>query len=341
MAAVTVRPPGPRPPSLLDSLLPIFVLIALLALTAACDAGPPATPTPVPPTPSPQPVVPPTPVPPTPAPATATPPAAAPTPTSESRDLGGPILVYDKSGGIAGIHEVLEIFSDDTARYTPSRAPVVMVQLPLDTVEHLRTLVNEAHFQDLAPEYDNHNVADDFYYTITYSANGQTKQVKVAEVGGKGLTPQPLLDLITELQRLAAEAAQMTPAPTPTAGSRDLAPLVVYRVQGGIAGLDTAMTIDADGSVRFTSRGAPTGSAQLGPNDLQGLTALFNQNGFFDLEDHYAPRAVPSDNQTITVTYTSGGRGKTVAVESAATIPDNLNTILARLSTLQAQLLPR
>jgi hypothetical protein len=323
------------------------ILIALLALTAACDAGPAATPTPVPPTPvpptpSPQPVVPPTPSPPpTSAPATATPPAAAPTPTPESRDLGGPILVYDKSGGIAGVHEVLEIFSDDTARYTPSRAPAVMVQLPLDTVEHLRTLVNEAHFPDLAPEYDNHNVADDFYYTITYSENGQTRQVKVADAGGKGLTPQPLLDLIAELQRLAAEAAQMTPAPSPTAGSRDLAPLIVYRVEGGIAGLDTAMTIDADGSVRFTSRGAPTGTAQLGADDLRALTDLFTQNGFFDLQDRYAPRAVPSDNQTITVTYTSGGRSKTVATESGADIPANLNTILARLSTLQAQLLSR
>ena len=321
------------------------MLIALLALTAACDVGPAATPspvppTPVPPTPSPLPV-PPTPVPPTTAPATATPPAAAPTPTPESRDLNGPVLIYEKSGGIAGVHEVLEIYSNDTARWTPSRAPAVTVQLPLDTVEHLRTLVNEARFPDLAPEYDNHNVADDFYYTITYSENGQTRQVKVADAGGKGLTPQPLLDLIAELQRLAAEAAQMTPAPSPTAGSRDLGPLIVYRVEGGIAGLDTAMTIDADGSVRFTSRGAPTGTAQLGPNDLQGLTDLFNQNGFFDLEDRYAPRAVPSDNQTITVTFTSGGRSKTVATESAATIPDNLNTILARLSTLQAQLLPK
>ncbi len=315
------------------------MLIALLALTAACDAGPVATPTPVPPTPSPQPVVPPTPSPqPTSAPATTTQPPAAPTPTPESRDLGGPVLVYEKSGGLAGIHEVLEIFSDDTARYTPSRAPAVIVQLPLDTVEHLRTLVNEAHFLDLAPEYDNHNVADDFYYTITYRANGQSKQVKVAEVGGKGLTPQPLLDLIAELQRLAA---QMPPAPSPTAGSRDLAPLIVYRVQGGIAGLDTAMIINADGSVQFTSRGAPTGTAQLGADDLRALTDLFNQNGFFDLQDRYAPRAVPSDNQTITVTFTSGGRSKTVAVESAATIPDNLNTILARLSALQAQLLPR
>jgi hypothetical protein len=321
------------------------MLIALLALTAACDVGPAATPspvppTPVPPTPSPLPV-PPTPVPPTTAPATATPPAA-PTPTTESRDLAGPVLIYEKSGGIAGVHDVLEIYSDDTARWIPSRAPAVTVQLPLDTLEHLRTLAHEAQFFTLAPEYDNHNVADDFYYTLTYTENGQTKQVKVADAGGKGLTPQPLLDLIAALQRIAADAALMTGGPaTPTAGSRDLGPLILYRVEGGIAGLDTAMTIDADGSVRFTSRGAPTGTAQLGADDLRALTDLFNKNGFFDQQERYAPRAVPSDNQTITVMYTSGGRSKTVATESGADIPANLNTILARLSTLQAQLLPR
>jgi hypothetical protein len=455
----------------LKNPLVCLLLVALLGLAAACDAGTVPTPGPLP-TPSPPP-------PPTPVPATATVPAptlAAPTATPESRDLGEPVIVYNRSGGIAGVREVLEIDPDGTARLTRNQGGSATMTLPADRLAQLRAQFDAAHFFDFAPEYDNHNVADDFYYTITYAANGQRKTVKVADAGGQGITPGPLLDLITTLRGLAAEVsgtpgpATATPAPrdlsggpveivyqrsggfagfndrleigaqgdtrlssrglavgtatlsadqlthlaalvdqaqffgladrydsgnvaddiyhtvtvtqngqtktvtvadvggqgltprpltdllaalqqiaadlraqpTPAApGGRDLADLIVYQVQGGIAGLDTAMIIAPDGGVRFTSRGAPSGTAQLGAGDLQGLIDLFNRNNFFDLQDHYTPLAVPSDNQTITVTFTAGGRSKTVATESGAATPDNLNTILARLSELQAQLLPR
>jgi superfamily I DNA/RNA helicase len=57
-------------------------------------------------------------------------------------------------------------------------------------------------------EYDNHNVADDFYYTITVKQNGQAKTVKVADIGGKEITPSALRDLIDALNSLQDTVAK-------------------------------------------------------------------------------------------------------------------------------------
>jgi hypothetical protein len=488
---------------------PVIRLLALglLALLTACDLSTAPTPTPVP--------VPPA----TPAPATATVPPASPTPVAvppsptpeaATPDPSKPVIVYEKSGGIAGIHDVLEIYGDGTVRWTPSRQPSVTARISADQLAQLRAQFDAAHFFDLAAEYDHHNVADDFYYTVTYTANGQTKQVKAADVGGKGLTPPALDALIAALQQVAGQAAaQGTPAATPAAGDtptaapsgptatmppvpatatavpgtslleivfarsgglagtsdtleiggngeahlssrgqptgattlaaaqlntllaqfdqagffglqdrydsgtvaddiyntitlsrngqtktvtvaevggQGLAPaaladlittlrqiadtiraqpvpasptpaaspitrpttgptegadLLVYRVQGGIAGLDTAMFIDRRGGVRFTSRGADTGTAQMSQDDLRGLIDLLNAADFFNLQDRYAPPAAPADSQTLTVTYNSGGRSKTVSVESGATEPPSYTPVLVRLQALQTQLQPR
>ena len=162
-----------------------LLALGLLVLLTACDLGPTATPTPVPPPPA------------TPAPATATvpapspTPAASPTPAPATPDSSQPVIVYEKSGGIAGSMNVLEIYSDGRVRWTPSRQPSVTTTLGAGQLAQLRARFDAAHFFDLAAEYDNHNVADDFYYTITYSANGQTKQVKAAAVGGQILRPPP------------------------------------------------------------------------------------------------------------------------------------------------------
>ncbi len=280
------------------------------------------------------------PAPPTPATGSATAVPATPTPSALlTPDPIKPLIVYEKSGGIAGIHDVLEVYSNDTARWTPSRSPGVTFQLPLDTVEHLRTLLTEAHFFDLAAEYDQHNVSDDFYYTVTYTADGQTKQVTAAAIGGQDITPQALLDLITELQRVGGLGATVTPAPlTPTLvppTPASATPLIVYEKSGGVAGSRAVLEIASDGAARLTqNRNGPI-TGQLSGERLAQLRVWFAANPFFDFAPEYDSHNV-ADDFYYTITYTAGGRTKTVKVAETGGQGLTPPSLLDLIGTLQA-----
>ncbi len=273
------------------------------------------------------------------------PPAATFTPGA----AGNAEITYERSGGIAGIRETLHISPSGEVSATRNGQLLATRTLNAVQLEKLKQQFLTVPFFGLKDVYDNGTVADDRYMTVTYTTGGQSKTVKVAEIGGQGLTPPALIELIGTLQQIArAVGGDPTPEGSPVAtpipstpGDTDGPPLIVYQMKGGIAGLDTSMTISRNGTVRFTSRGADTGSAQLAAGEVQGLIDLFNQNNFFDLQDQYVPQVVPSDSETLTVTFTDGGRTKTVSTESGATTPANLDTILIRLLALQNQIRPK
>jgi len=116
------------------------------------------------------------------------------------------------------------------------------------------------------------------------------------------------------------------------------ADLIIYRVRGGIAGLDTAMYIGRRGAVTFQSRGQETGRAQLTATQVGDLIDLFDTSGFFTFQDRYAPAAAPADSQELSVTYNHGGQVKTVTVATEGQPPAALQTLLDRLAALQAEL---
>jgi hypothetical protein len=247
-------------------------------------------------------------------------------------------------------------------------------QLPPARLAEIRAKLDAAQFFTLQDRYDQGGVADDIYYTITATQGGQTRTITVAEVGGKPGTPQSLIDLITNLRELEGTVrANLTPAPaaaTPTPGPaegtasptasvpaatdtpapaaatataeggtiNEGADLIIYRVRGGIAGLDTAMYIGRRGTVTFQSRGQETGRAQLTAAQVGDLIDLFDNSGFITFQDRYAPAAAPADSQEMSVTYNHGGEVKTVTVATEGQAPAALQTILDRLAALQADL---
>jgi hypothetical protein len=159
---------------------------ALLAL-AACDTGPAAQPTPTTAT---------TPATPTaPAPADATPTTSAPAETT---------IVFETSGGIAGMMKRMDIDANGQASLTDPRAgrPGVVTPLDVDRYGELLTLIEKADFFNLQDEYNKGGVADDIQYTVTVTQGGRTKSVTVYDVGGQGITPQPLLDLLDRLKAI-------------------------------------------------------------------------------------------------------------------------------------------
>jgi len=117
-------------------------------------------------------------------------------------------VTMETTGGVAGVHKILEV-TNGKAKYTSGTTSKEQV---VDTATY-NTLVQEvsnADFYNLKDSYDNGGVADDIYYTVTlkdtYSVNEgpRFKTVKVAQAGGKDVTPKALGDLITQLNNIQA-----------------------------------------------------------------------------------------------------------------------------------------
>lgn len=140
---------------------------------------------------------------------------ASPTPTGVSNSgttttapnvtvTPGTLLTYSVSGGIAGFNTMLVL--EDSGEYTVTQrggqptsgkledALLNKIKLQLDAV---RSLAN------LKAEYDEGNVSDDIYRTVTFERNGAPVTVMVADVGSGDDVPRPLQQLITTVRSLA------------------------------------------------------------------------------------------------------------------------------------------
>jgi hypothetical protein len=147
---------------------------AMLAL-AACDTGPAVQPTP-----------------------TTAP--AEPTPTTATAPKT--TIVFETSGGIAGMMKRMEINPDRQATVTDQRMgkPGAASPVEVQRYDELLSLIDKSDFFNLQDEYNKGAVADDIQYVVTVTQGDRTKSVKVYEVGGRDVTPQPLLDLIDRLK---------------------------------------------------------------------------------------------------------------------------------------------
>ena len=172
------------------------LIVCTLAAATGCDLGTPATPTPL--------------ANPTPVPTQGT----DATPTSAIEDFR---IVFDTSGTIAGIHRVMEIAAGGDITLTVDRGATVTGQIAEPDARRLADMFETANFFNLDDRYDQGNVSDDTYYTITFDRGGETRTVVVAEVGGQDITPQPLLDIIAELKEIEADVlSKATPGSTVT-----------------------------------------------------------------------------------------------------------------------------
>jgi hypothetical protein len=83
---------------------------------------------------------------------------------------GGPLVVYTKSGGVAGVNEHLEIDDDGAATLTVGYQPdqVQRFELGADQLEQLRGLLEEADFAGVDPG-PGIGCADCFQYEIAYA----------------------------------------------------------------------------------------------------------------------------------------------------------------------------
>jgi hypothetical protein len=123
--------------------------------------------------------------------------SATPTPADPP-----PSVTMETTGGVAGVHKTLEV-TPGKAKYTSGTTSKEQ-EVDTATYNTLVQGVNNADFFNLKDSYDNGGVADDIYYTITVKEGPQMKTVKVAQVGGKDVTPEPLQAVISQMTTIQA-----------------------------------------------------------------------------------------------------------------------------------------
>ena len=110
-----------------------------------------------------------------------------------------PTISFETAGTIAGIRELLSIDPNGNTEFSTRQTPVTHNTITSQQYADLEAQIRKADFFNLKDNYDMGNVSDDRYYKITVQEGGKAKTVRVAEVGGESITPQPLLDLIKML----------------------------------------------------------------------------------------------------------------------------------------------
>lgn len=344
-----------------------IVLCSMTFLLAACDNGistgptPTTFPTAMPETPTAlaTPIALSTPT----APAQTTTGATAPAPTTASRPTP-PVagwnskVTYEKSGGVAGIKQTLLVGPAGQARLIEGSKNSGPVPLTADRLSGIKKKLDAANFFDLKDHYGNGNVADDFIYTISLSQGGKTRKIVVEEQGGKGVTPQVLLDFMAELDSLKTEieaGPQATAIATtaPTMGTTETATVtggtetttipqstpqtgawnstLNYERTGGFAGVKRTLTVSLEGQARLIEGNTDTGSVGLSPDKLAEIQGKFDAAHFFDLKDSYGIAA--ADGYVVKITLTRAGRTKSVTVSEG-----NNDDVSAELGNLMIEL---
>ena len=108
--------------------------------------------------------------------------------------------------------------------------------------------------------------------------------------------------------------------------------MVEYRIQGGLAGGDSLLVIDASGQALFTDRAGRVWLITLDNDTIKTLRKTFEEIRFSELNTEYAPDgAACCDLIKYTITY----QGRTIkAMDTAA--PDELWRVIDLLNGIIA-----
>jgi hypothetical protein len=115
----------------------------------------------------------------------------------------GVLLTFTKTGGFAGFNTTLTV--QQTGEYALAERGQQPKSGKLDDAKlsDLKAQLDAVRgLGDVEDKYDQGNVADDIYRTVTFDQNGTLKTVTVAEQGGKDLAPEELQKLIATINSI-------------------------------------------------------------------------------------------------------------------------------------------
>jgi hypothetical protein len=132
--------------------------------------------------------------------------------------------------------------------------------------------------------------------------------------------------LIAGLASVAAITAATAIAALTAAEPAEARVLVRYDISGGFADIERHVEVETDG----TCRGAG-GRFDVRPSKMRSLRRALKASEFDTLKRVYKPKYPVSDGQVQRITY----RGRTVAIESGADVPERLARLIHRLDRLR------
>jgi hypothetical protein len=167
-------------------------------------------------------------------------------------------ITYEVTGGIAGIKRTLLVGPAGQARLIEGSNNSGPIRLTAERLTQLKSKLDAAGFFNLQDHYGTGTVSDDFILTLSLTQDTLTKTVTVEQIGGQGVTPQPLLDLISDLEALRTEI-EAGNSPTATPGVNSWNSRLSFGKSGGIAGVLQTLDIDEQGKATFRERHSQRG----------------------------------------------------------------------------------
>lgn len=142
-------------------------------------------------------------------------PVPDPTPTNTATPLASTIG-YHYTGGIAGLRKEMTIAPGGITTLYDRGKIAGTLKLSPERMANLVRLFEEADFYNLKENYEDKDyiIADDTYSTLTLTQGDRTKSVTVAMARGSDLAPMELMEIVSELSKMAWEIEKSaTPSP--------------------------------------------------------------------------------------------------------------------------------
>ncbi len=119
--------------------------------------------------------------------------------TPEPDNQDNVLIIYQRTGGLAGFRDHLTIYSDGRCQLQRKSVEREFT-IPLSQVAHLENLMNEADFVDLRDSHlPTKTGADFFEYVVSYQA-GESKMHTVHTMSG--VVPDAMQPILNELNKL-------------------------------------------------------------------------------------------------------------------------------------------
>jgi len=159
-----------------------------------------------------------------------------------------------------------------------------------------------------------------------------TSPSRTIDTEGQGTVVPPVLTPENSLP------PEKLPAPVPPLVTAGKDVVIIYRSEGGFAGLTETYVVHSDGRVDVS--GSPEASRfQADAQRVADLVGTFEKENFFDLQASYLPKNTCCDRTIYTITYFRDGQSKSViTIDANPNEPAPLRVVMQALDQFLADL---
>lgn len=112
---------------------------------------------------------------------------------------------------------------------------------------------------------------------------------------------------------------------------------ILYETSGGLVGASKRIEMAGSGEVVVTSEGPGGNKRQVikvAPTKVTALVSVMEKQGFFSMQERYAPQQPVPDSLSERLKYTDGARTKAVTVITGVRAPEGWDVIIKEITAL-------